>query len=179
MGIAPPCATTPGSPLPGWTSRPSSVKTFTFSPSWKRPVRGGGDRGAEADRLRGAEGIEEDHARMVREERPLHLRRPHDARGDDGDEAVEPVLPTPLVEGPQHRLGEGVAHDGDRVDGVAPDGMPQLVRVEVDATERGDRAARGERDEGGEEAGALHEGTGRQVAEPGAARADAGGELVE
>ena len=38
---------------------------------------------------------------MVREQRPLHRRRPHDARREDGQERVEPVFGPPLVECPQ------------------------------------------------------------------------------
>ena len=40
------------------------------------------------------------------------------------------------VEGPEHRLGEGVADDGDGVDALALDGVEQLGHVEVAALER-------------------------------------------
>ena len=45
------------------------------------------------------------------------------------------------VERAQHRLGEGVADDGDAVDALALDGVEQLVDVEATVGERDDRAA--------------------------------------
>ena len=101
----------------------------------------GAHRLAHAERLGRGEGVDDHHPGVVGEQRLLGRLAEHHARARDDHEAREVVLAGRRVEGPHHRLGEGVADDGDRVHRLALDGGEQLVDVEVAALE-GDGAAR-------------------------------------
>ena len=70
----------------------------------------GRDRHTHAQRLGRAEGVDEEHPRVVGQEGLLHRLTPHGPRGNDHHERAQVPPAGSLVQRGQQRAGEGIAH---------------------------------------------------------------------
>ncbi len=95
--------------------------------------------------------------RRVAQQALFVLRAPDGARGVDHTQAAQVPAAGIGVQRLQHRLGEGLAHDRDAADAEPLHLVPELDGVEADRRQHGDGAAAGQRAEGGELRGRVHQ----------------------
>ena len=132
------------------------MRSFTENARGDRGIAGA-RRLARAEALRCAERIDDGHTVEPIEQAALHVgAEQHTRRRDRAQRRQVPAVGCG-AQRVEQRAGEHVADDGERLHALARDGVPDPFGIETGVVHEHDGAAPGERGDGGEEAGPVHQ----------------------
>ena len=113
--------------------------------------------GAEANTLGRTETVHQNHLRHVPDQAALDLHAPHHAGGDDIDDVGKIIFSGRGIQHLQHRLGESIAHDHQRLRLGPVRHLPEFFSVERRLFQRDHTAATQHSGKRHQHAGAMHQ----------------------